>query len=894
MRTKPPRIIISTVLFALLATLCPASYAEAITYQDFQFKLSEVKRQQAQAAEEYTEVAGKLEDMKTNGTPIDQRKAYSIELIELIKYMEKLNKDLAELKKLLPQIKVRPVLKLTGILPNGAPGMHSIQRRSGLAEPKSIKSIQVSQFPLEIIPDKIFTVGGHIIWREYFQGKKSCYQKPRDMTGRGHPLLNILAGPRSGKVEGNSMREQASASLMVSYRGLDQLVRYCTDAPTATDPESGNVLQAEFEKELRMKYTIRFIPQGQDKLDDGTIVFRYKIEPDITGKRIDARLSGNLLRSSPYTSGSGFCLSHSSSECGIFTIYLGGIGAASGVVLAYEQVKPGDPYIRSAPRYSHPSGLNSPPLIGDISYATTVPLLVGLTEEQAKSKLKESKLKWNLEQFVTAPSPNSVGKVKATRPGEGQEIQLGATVSLTMYSGSIKVPNVLGMRSKQAKETLERAGFTNSVTPGQAATSKNLVGKVATQNPKPDHLVAAESEVALTLWGPMPSPEERCNKDLPGTVPSGEQDAQGRDVCICPQGTQWNQGQRACMNVPRLNDSQVCARDFNHSVPSGKRGANGGPVCVCPQGMQWNRGKTACINVPRLNDSQVCARDFNRSVPSGRRGANGGPVCVCPQGMQWNGARTFCVTAPQLTDFDLCARDFARSMPSGQRGANGGPVCTCMQGWQWNSNRTACVQAPQSTDAQICRQNYGGSVPSGQRAANGGPICVCRRGMQWGPDRTACIQAPRITDGQICFRDLPGSVPSGQRGANGGPVCVCPQGMQWGAGRKFCVAAPIGGGGDGTGGGGGVSEAERTRRCADIQQQMAANPLAKSALMGLAQSLQCKSVGDGRTGTGSGARPGCFYVDGLLGQPAGTFDAEWESQKCTCNGKSAPLSACGR
>ena len=224
-----------------------------------------------------------------------------------------------------------------------------------------------------------------------------------------------------------------------------------------------------------MKFTVRFIPQGQDKIEDGTTVYRYKLEPNISGRKIDAKLKGNLLQSSKFTSNNGFCLSQVSYECSHLFIELDGVGGGSGVILVYDQVRPGDPFIRSAPRYSHPSNLNQPPFVGDIRFATTVPRLVGLTEQQAREKLRQSKLKWNIERFVAAPTGNLAGKVKETRPQEGVEVEIGATVSLSLYSGKAKVPRVIGMSSKEAKRILENAGFTHSVKLGRAATRKELV-----------------------------------------------------------------------------------------------------------------------------------------------------------------------------------------------------------------------------------------------------------------------------------------------------------------------------------------------------------------------------------------------------------------------------------
>ena len=89
---------------------------------------------------------------------------------------------------------------------------------------------------------------------------------------------------------------------------------------------------------------------------------------------------------------------------------------------------------------------------------TTMPRVVGLTEQQARARIAESALEVDVGR---RPSRRARGIVFAQSPGAGTQLEEGQRVEILVSSGRIRVavPEVVGEREAAARRALERAGF---------------------------------------------------------------------------------------------------------------------------------------------------------------------------------------------------------------------------------------------------------------------------------------------------------------------------------------------------------------------------------------------------------------------------------------------------
>ena len=89
---------------------------------------------------------------------------------------------------------------------------------------------------------------------------------------------------------------------------------------------------------------------------------------------------------------------------------------------------------------------------------TSVPInLVGLSLADARNALTAAGL--NISQTVSVDSNQAPGTVLAVNPSPGSILQAGAGVVLQIASGSLQVPNLVGLTQVQAITTLTQAGF---------------------------------------------------------------------------------------------------------------------------------------------------------------------------------------------------------------------------------------------------------------------------------------------------------------------------------------------------------------------------------------------------------------------------------------------------
>jgi serine/threonine-protein kinase len=95
---------------------------------------------------------------------------------------------------------------------------------------------------------------------------------------------------------------------------------------------------------------------------------------------------------------------------------------------------------------------------------TIVPVeVVGLSRQEAEVLLGERKL--GVGDVVTRDGNIPEGTVLAISPQPGSQVQAGSTVTLTVASGQIQVPDVRGKSAQEAANELQRAGFSVGIQP---------------------------------------------------------------------------------------------------------------------------------------------------------------------------------------------------------------------------------------------------------------------------------------------------------------------------------------------------------------------------------------------------------------------------------------------
>ena len=131
---------------------------------------------------------------------------------------------------------------------------------------------------------------------------------------------------------------------------------------------------------------------------------------------------------------------------------------------------------------------------------TTVPAVIGFTQEQAVSTLKN----YNLDPQVqhTNGETDTKGQVISTDPADGATVPINSTVIITINDGPAAgtVPDVTGMDEDDAREALRAAGFTNVVTKDASEEQEKITDqadRIIATSPSPYTSVEPDSTVTL-------------------------------------------------------------------------------------------------------------------------------------------------------------------------------------------------------------------------------------------------------------------------------------------------------------------------------------------------------------------------------------------------------------
>jgi beta-lactam-binding protein with PASTA domain len=153
----------------------------------------------------------------------------------------------------------------------------------------------------------------------------------------------------------------------------------------------------------------------------------------------------------------------------------------------------------------------------------TVPQLVALTSvESARIALEDASL-----QLGTIKERNSqqpAGYVLAQDPEEGTQVDAGTAIDITVSSGLVKVPKVVGTSEAQARSDLAQVGFDVQVVEIEDGSVSG--GTVLAQSPQGGELLPRGSVVTITVSTSPPPPPTPTPEPTPTeteiVVPSGE------------------------------------------------------------------------------------------------------------------------------------------------------------------------------------------------------------------------------------------------------------------------------------------------------------------------------------------------------------------------------------
>ena len=101
-----------------------------------------------------------------------------------------------------------------------------------------------------------------------------------------------------------------------------------------------------------------------------------------------------------------------------------------------------------------------------------VPNVIGLQQPQAETRIQEEDLE---PLSIPAPSNRPQGVVFAEKPGAGTQLGKGQTVTISVSTGRLGVPDVVGLELPEAQQKLEARGFKVEVKRVASTKPKGIV-----------------------------------------------------------------------------------------------------------------------------------------------------------------------------------------------------------------------------------------------------------------------------------------------------------------------------------------------------------------------------------------------------------------------------------
>ena len=141
------------------------------------------------------------------------------------------------------------------------------------------------------------------------------------------------------------------------------------------------------------------------------------------------------------------------------------------------------------------------------SGSTSVPAVIGTSQAEAENVVKLAGLQ--VGDLRQAPSPQPKNTVLRQYPNAGTAVEKGSAVDLVLSSGTMEVPNVVGMKLAEAQATLSDATYTSTVGYTNVPAGDPRDGTVLSQSVPPGTDLPTGSAVALSVAkaaaGPTPT-----------------------------------------------------------------------------------------------------------------------------------------------------------------------------------------------------------------------------------------------------------------------------------------------------------------------------------------------------------------------------------------------------
>jgi eukaryotic-like serine/threonine-protein kinase len=137
---------------------------------------------------------------------------------------------------------------------------------------------------------------------------------------------------------------------------------------------------------------------------------------------------------------------------------------------------------------------------------TSVPVLQGLTRENAQRALEQADL---VAKFEEVDNEAPAGQVLSSNPSAGKTVEKGSSVTVQVSKGNIVlVPNLIGLTRSQALARLNEVNLVGQVVQGNQV-DPSQADKVSSQNPKKDTKVLKNTTVKFAVdYAASPEPPE--------------------------------------------------------------------------------------------------------------------------------------------------------------------------------------------------------------------------------------------------------------------------------------------------------------------------------------------------------------------------------------------------
>jgi beta-lactam-binding protein with PASTA domain/tRNA A-37 threonylcarbamoyl transferase component Bud32 len=255
-----------------------------------------------------------------------------------------------------------------------------------------------------------------------------------------------------------------------------------------------------------------------------------------------------------------------------------------------------------------------------------VPGVVGQQFDEAKATLKDAGFEVKR---VDEESAKPTGEVLQQEPPEGQKLEKGKTVTLTVSAEVVTIPNVVGKQEAEARTQLQQLGLTNIASfpresdqpAGTVLDTRPPVGSEVNKSDQVVLIVASEAAVTIPAVANLPQAQAEQNLRDAGFQVTVQQRADavitmGRAIATDPpEGSKHPRGSSVTLfvssgpeqvdvpNVKTMTQQQaeqtLLSAQFNVIVTyaPGSSGQEGTVIAQSPDGGQAPRGSTVTIVV---------------------------------------------------------------------------------------------------------------------------------------------------------------------------------------------------------------------------------------------------------------------------------------------------------